>query len=247
MSFPTTRWTLLADATLNGDTAGREALANLCHAYRRPVLAFLKASGLPLEDAEDLTQAFLLKLVESRLWKRADRLKGRFRNFLLGTLRHVMDHHLRSQQALKRGRGVAPLSLEDFDDSSPEMMDDQSTSDSLFDREWALSLVDSTLKAVQAEFLARDQQREFELLRFYLPGTGVPPAYEEAAASLGLSLSALKAAIHRLRQRFRELLRQAVSVTVSAPHEVDEELRYLAKLLINHPEPGNSGPPNGNG
>jgi DNA-directed RNA polymerase specialized sigma24 family protein len=235
MTFPTTRWTLLAEATLDGDAAGREALGSLCGAYRRPVLAYLLSRGLPVEEAEDLTHDFFLKLMESRSWKRVDPDRGRFRSFLLGILHHVMGHALRSRQTGKRGGGVAVLSLDFFHENGVEFPVLEPAEASVFDREWALSLVAGAVREVGREFAGQGKAEEFDVLRQFLPGATGPITYEDAAAGLGLSVSALKSAIFRLRQRFRELLRTAVSITVSAPHEVDEELRYLGKLLINAP------------
>lgn len=232
MSFPTTRWTLLAEATLHGDPAGREALARICEKYRRPVMAHLEARGVGKDVAEDVSQDFFLKLVESRAWKRADQAKGRFRTFLLSILNHLMMHVVRDQHRQKRGGGMLPDSFDALLDDGHEFANADGEDAGVFDREWALTLVADAMVAVEAEFVQRGQQQEFALLRRFLPGQVEPPSYEDAAVELGLSLTAMKAAVHRLRQRFREVLRAAVARTVSAPHEVDEELRYLGTLLI---------------
>lgn len=240
MSFPTTRWTLLAEATLHGDAAGREALARMCEKYRRPVMRYLESRGVGKDEAEDVAQEFFLKLVESRAWKRADQARGRFRSFLLSILNHLMMHMARDQHRQKRGGGVLPDSFDALMDDGHEFADG-GDDEGVFDREWALTLVADAVVTVEAEHVMRGQQKEFALLRCFLPGPGQPPLYEDAAAELGLSLTALKAAVHRLRQRFREVLRAAVARTVSAPHEVDEELRYLGTLLIgaqNHSQQG---------
>lgn len=232
MAFPTTNWTLLAQASLNGDEAGRRALDALCTAYRRPVVAYLRSRGLAQEDAEDAAHDFLLKLVRSSLWKRADRLRGKFRTFLLAILSRLMLQQFRNQQREKRGGGMQAASLDDLatDDRSLAVEDPLPGGES-FDREWAFTLVSEAVSVVEQEFSARGQDAQFALLRRYLPGSGDPPPYEIAAAELSLSPPALKAAIHRLRQRFREVLRTLVARTVAAPHEVDDELRYLGTLL----------------
>jgi DNA-directed RNA polymerase specialized sigma24 family protein len=231
MAFPTTRWTLLAAATMNGDAKGRQALAALCGRYRRPVVIYLMSRGLDESEAEDVAQDFFLKLVESRAWRRAHQARGRFRTFLLSVLNHLMMHRARDEQRQKRGGGLLPESLDELRENGFEPSADDTPEAAVFDREWALTLVGDAVLLVEAEFVQRGQQQEFQILRGYLPGTGTLLSYEDAAARLGLSLSALKAAVHRLRQRFREVLRSAVARTVSAPHEVDEELRYLAALL----------------
>lgn len=232
MSFPTTRWTSIAEATLHGDMAGRAALAKICEKYRQPVRRFLEARGLNNSEAEDLTQDFFLKLVESRAWKKADQAKGRFRTFLLSILNNVLMHEWRRQRTQKRGGHVLSDSLDALIDDGLDFAQGDGESAEVFDREWALTLVADAILMVEAAFVQRGQQKEFALLRRFLPGPQQMPSYEDAAVELGLSLTALKAAVHRLRQRFREVLRAAVARTVSAPHEVDEELRYLGTLLI---------------
>jgi len=246
MSFPTTRWTLLAEATLHGDPEGRAGLARLCDKYRRPVVLFLASRGLTLDEADDAAQDFFLKLLESRIWKRADRNRGRFRTFLLAVLNNFLRHSARDGRRLKRGGGVTPISLETLEDHDVAL-DSPAEDAGVFDREWAQTLVADAMTDLELEYAGRGKGAEFALLRRYLPGPESPPRYEEAAAELGLSLTALKAAVHRLRQRFREMLRSSVARTVSAPHEVDEELRYLAMLLMDQPEaPRNFAPGTGN-
>lgn len=232
MAFPTTRWTLLAAATMNGDAAGREALAALCGRYRRPVVVYLRSRGLDEGEAEDAAQDFFLKLLESRTWRRADQARGRFRTFLLSVLNHLMQHRVRDGNRQKRGGGQMPESLEELREEGFEPESGAAPAALVFDREWALTLVTDAVAVVEAEHLQRGKSAEFEVLRGYLPGSGEMLPYEEAAVRTGLSVTALKAAVHRLRTRFREVLRTAVTRTVDAPHEVDEELRHLATLLM---------------
>ncbi len=241
MPFPTTHWTLLADATLDGDAAGREALGRLCESYRRPVLVFLRARGVAEGEAEDLVQDFFEHLLKGRLWKRAARERGRFRTFLLGVLRHVMRHAWRDERRLKRGGGMVRASLEELEREGREVAGGGIPDGEAFDREWALTLVAEALRQVEGEHLTAGRQAEYAVLRRFLPGAGEPPSYEAAAAELGVTVSALKSAIHRLRLHFRKVLRTAVAQTVGAPHEVDEELRHLARLLMraqNGAQPG---------
>ncbi len=232
MPFPPTNWTQLAGATLNGDAEGRRALDAMCAAYRAPVVAFLAARGLRNDELEDVVQDFFLKLLASRLWKRAQRERGKFRTFLLSILNNLMKQGVRDDHRQKRGGGVLPDSFDALLDDGHEFVDDSGAGAGEFDREWALTLVADAVVTVEREFAGRGQQREFELLRRFLPGAALTPSYDEAAVEMGLSMTALRAAVHRLRQRFREVLRSAVARTVSAPHEVDEELRYLGTLLI---------------
>lgn len=233
MSFPTTNWTHLAGATLHGDESGRDALARLCAAYRPPVVEYLTGRGLTHEQAEDYAQDFMVKLLESRAWKRADQSKGRFRNFLLGILNHLVQQSMRDNARQKRGGGIMTASLEAMSEEGVELTLPQDIAEVYcFDRAWAHSLVAQVLLEVEAEYVQRGQEREFSVVRVYLPGDQTPPSYEESAAVLGQTCTVLKSSIYRLRQRFRERLRQTVARTVSAPHEVDEELRYLGSLLM---------------
>lgn len=235
MAFPTTRWTLLAHATLHGDEAGRDALARMCEGYRRPVEMFLASRGYSAHETEDLAQEFFLRWLKSRAWKRADRLRGKFRTFMLGALNHLLAHEAEKKATMKRGGGQAVLSLDEdiFDVELP--VEAETSGGESFDRGWAVALVNCALAALRAEFVKREKAREFEVLRQFLPGCMCPPSLEEAAAGLGTNVNALKAALHRLRERFRELLRTEVAKTVSAPHEVEEELQYLRSLLLQVP------------
>ncbi|MBL9133066.1 MAG: sigma-70 family RNA polymerase sigma factor [Verrucomicrobiaceae bacterium] len=235
MAFPTTRWTLLAEATLHGDAAGREALARMCEDYRRPVMVYLLSRKLDAHEAEDAAQDFFLKLVESRVWRRADQAKGKFRTFLLSVLNHHMMQRVRNEHRLKRGGSQTTSSLDELQEAGFELLVVSSQEAAMFDREWALTLVADAVAQLESEFVRRGQKHEFQILNAFLPGASATLSYDAAATELETSLPALKASVHRLRQRFREILRSAVARTVGAPHEVDEELRYLGTLLT-HPQ-----------
>ena len=230
MIFPTTHWSVLAVATLDGDSSGRAALGKLCEDYHAPIRAHLRGRGFDEAQAADFTQEFFRELLASRAWKRADRARGRFRTFLLGTLMHVLNRERARQGAEKRGGGQALASLDELGDGAAlaEVAEEESTA---FDREWALRLMDAAMAAVERVFSGSEQ---WVVLVKFLPGAGAPPTYEEAAAQLGLSLPALKTAVHRVRQQFRAELRSAVARTVSAAHEIDDELSYLHRVLVAH-------------
>ncbi len=231
MPFPTTQWSLLAEASLSGDAEARGALARLCESYRPPVVAFLLQRGYPAGAAEDSTQEFFLRLLESRAWKRADRAQGRFRTFLLGTLMHVVGRVREREGAECRGGGVFIGSLDELGENGFEPAAAVEQGDQVFDREWAGQLMDAALAGVARPYLEGGREGEWQVISRFLPGAGATPGYEEAAAQLGLSLPALKTAVHRVRQRFREELRAGVARTVSAAHEIDEELAYLHRVL----------------
>lgn len=229
MNFPSTNWTQLRDATLNGDIRGQQALASMCAAYRSPVIGFLRARGYGTGVAEDLAHQLYLELLEKQSWRRADRAKGRFRTFLLGILMNVVGRERVRAGAEKRGSGVAPLSLDELESNGHEAPAREENWQ--FDRQWALGLVAGALAATESNIMDTGRGREWPVLVRFLPGSGAQPTYEEAMEELGMTLPAVKSAVNRVRQKFREELRRAVAVTVSAPHEIDEELAYLRDVL----------------
>lgn len=237
MVFPTTHWSLLAKASLNGDSTGRQALEELCRQYWRPLHEFARSRGYGEAEAQDLTQDFIVHLLEHSTFKRADRLRGRFRSFLLGSLVRFLADEYDRRHAQKRGQGAAHSSL-DFAEAN--LADPAQEPASAFDREWALVILERVLLALQHGHEAGGVER-FAVLRRFLPGSLEVPTYESAAAQLGLSLPAFKSEVHRLRQHFKEAVRQEVLATVSAPHEVEEELGYLQQVLMDKgSDPGGS-------
>ena len=217
----------MARATLDGETEGRAALDELCRRYWSPLRQFIRLRGYNEAEAEDLTQEFLLHLLEHATLHKADRMRGKFRTFLLGALVRFLGDERDRRQALKRGGGATHISLATAEEGSTS----QPAADAaIFDREWALTILENALRQVRQEFVG-DVNR-FEVLQRFLPGTLQTPSYEDAAAQLAISLPALKSEVHRLRQRFRILVRQEVAGTVSAPHEIDEEVDYLGNVLM---------------
>ncbi len=231
MSFPSTNWARIALATLNGDTSSRTALSKLCADYREPLVRFLCSRGHDRHASEDMVQEFFLRLLESQAWKRADQARGRFRTFLLGALMHVIDHVEEKADAAKRGGGVEHDSLDALTDEGFEHGAIAMEIERRFDSDWAFGLIKNAMNALADEFTTEGRGGEFAALRCFLPGAEMPPSYEELSAKLNQPVASLKTKVHRMRQRFRELLRAAVARTVSAPHEVDEELAYLRSLL----------------
>lgn len=223
---------MLAEATLHGDASGQASLARLCEQYRRPVVAYLRARGLGPEEVEDVAQDFFLKLLETRVWKRADPARGRFRTFMLAVLNNLLLHRVRHEARQKRGGNVETDSLDWLSEEGLEVAMPEPVDAAAFDREWALTLVHDAVATVAKEYERRRAGAEFAVLRQFLPGPTTPPSYETAAAELHTTETAMRTAVSRLRTKFREVLREAVSLTVNAPHEVDDELRYLAALLM---------------
>jgi RNA polymerase sigma-70 factor (ECF subfamily) len=212
---------------MSGETAGRQAMEDLCRRYWTPLYQFIRARGYTEPEAKDLTQEFLLHLLEHSTLQRADRMRGRFRSFLCGALVRFLGDASDKRRAQKRGGGVTHIEL----DSPVAERSAASTPDGLlFDREWALVILENGLRIVQQQFDTAPNQ--FAVLRQFLPGSVDVPSYEHAATELGLSLPALKSELHRLRQRFKAAVREEVAATVSAPHEIDAEMNHLQQVLM---------------
>jgi DNA-directed RNA polymerase specialized sigma24 family protein len=233
MEFPTTRWDDLAQASLCGDTAARQALDRFCQRYWEPVNAFLRWKGCNEADAADVTQDFFLNFIENRSWRRADPLRGSFRTFLLGALTHRLQKAHIHGARLKRGGGVAVVSLEavESENAATEFPTVAPADAAHFDRAWGLRLLAAALARTREVYAAGEKERLYEGLKPFLGLRRQPLSYEETAKALGLSLGAVKTEIHRLRQAFRAALRAEIAQTVSAPHEIDAELRHLRAVL----------------
>lgn len=214
----------------------RAALGELCESYWNPVFRFLRREGHPEDQARELTQEFFARLLQRHGFGHVDQLRGRFRSFLLGAVKHfladVRDHGNR----LKRGSGLPPVPLDTVSpsDSSPGIPPPPSTPgppDTYFDQQWAVNVMNRALAVVEAEYLKADRVAHFEALRPWLGGDEGPAGQLGVARRLGLSEGALRVAIHRLRRRFREQIRAEVAQTVPEFAEVDDELRYLVEVL----------------
>lgn len=232
--FAPTRWTLVLRA--QGNTReSQTALSELCEAYYQPVLRFLQREGRAEDEARELTHSFFAKLLE-RPQLHADPRKGRFRSYLLGTLKHFLANERKAANRHKRGSGINPDSLDAQDTTSrnPEPHDPRSNpDDTFFDRQWALTLMDRALTLVRNEFVASDKTTQFDTLKPWLVGDAQELKQSQAASQLGLSETAVKVAIHRLRKRFKQTLHNEIAQTIGANHDVDDELRYLAQILTN--------------
>ena len=222
-SFQTTRWTIVRQAASSTDPAARQALATLCESYWYPVYAFIRRSGKGSHDAEDLTQGFFARLLEKGILATANPARGKLRSFLLTCVRNfVADEHARDM-SLKRGAGVIvsfnPAWAEESYAAEPV---DNLTPDRLFQRRWALTLLDFSFQLLREELAAADKATLFDALRPFL-GFGPDPEkrYEEISASLGLPIGTLKNHVFRLRQRWRELIFEQVAMTLDEPTSED--------------------------
>ncbi|MEP6671162.1 MAG: RNA polymerase sigma factor [Chthoniobacter sp.] len=231
-SFQTTRWTTVRRAVGSDDAKAREALATLCAGYWYPIYAFVRRSGKGPHDAEDLTQGFILRLLEKGILADADPAKGKLRTFLLSCVRHFLsDDHDRAN-AQKRGAAVTSSfdAVQAEERYAIEPMDEL-TPDRLFQRRWALTLLDQTLQMLATEYGAQGKADMFAALRPFLGfGTGAVKSYEELSPELGVPIGTLKNLVFRLRERWRALLMEQVAATLDDP--TPEEIRAELSELI---------------
>jgi DNA-directed RNA polymerase specialized sigma24 family protein len=230
--FPTTSWSLIASA--GRDASGSaEALSTLCGAYWMPVYAFIRRKGYSREEAEDLSQAFFARVLEHGTLAEARRERGRFRSFLLVSVTHFLANEWDRSQAQKRGGNSITLSF-DFESGEETYHHEPShdlTPEALFARQWAMSLLDHVLGRQREECARRGQAAQFDLLKVFLTGDQDRGLYHASAGQLGMSDAAVRTAVHRLRQRYAELLREEIAATVIDPAQVEEEIRFLLAAL----------------
>jgi len=234
--FAPTRWTLVLRARGESNES-RAALSELCEAYYQPVLRFLRREGRDEDAARELAHDFFARVLGGGGFEGADPERGRFRSYLLGALKHFLADERAHAQRLKRGGGIAPISLEATagTDTSPGLQvadPGAANRDALFDREWALTIMDRALAELQNEFATAGKFGQFEALKPWLIGDASAPSQAEAARRLELTEGAVKVMIHRLRKRFRESVRTEIAQTLRDPGLVDEELGHLIEALI---------------
>ena len=229
--FPTTRWTLVVVASDPKRKEVRSALASLCENYWYPLYAYLRRRGYPTDQAQDLTQEFFIRVLEGRYLDRADPEKGRFRAFLLTSLKFFVADEEDRNRAQKRGGGaLLPLEFSSGEERYQREPAHDETPERIFERRWALSVLERVVEKLRDEFVRHGRPEHFERLKVFLLGHSDAP-YAALAHELNTSEGALKVAIHRLRKRYRELFRQEIANTVADPAEVESELRFLAAVL----------------
>jgi len=231
--FTTTHWSVVLAAGGGDSPEGVAALENLCRAYWYPLYAYVRRTGHEPHDAEDLTQEFFARLVSRNDLAQVRRERGKFRSFLLAALKHFLANEWRNAKRLKRGGGhtAVPIDTGNAETRYGGEPADNLTPDKIFERRWALTLLEQTLAQVRQEYSTAKRTEIFEALKVFLVGGTDLPTYAEIASSLGLREDTVKMTVHRLRKRYREILRQEVAHTVSSPAEIDEELRYLFAVL----------------
>jgi len=233
LSFETTRWSIIAAARGSDPEAAHAALSTLCETYWYPVYAFIRRWGADPDRARDLTQGFFASLLERRDIEQVQPERGRFRTFLLASAKHFVLNESARGRAMKRGGGVPLLSLA-FDEAEGRYQFepvDGTTPETLYERRWALTVLERVMATVQKKWQRAGRGAEFEVLKASLLGEGPPGGYAAAAQQLGTTEGAIKVAVHRLRRAFRNELRAAIGETVADPADVEEEVKYLERAL----------------
>ena len=233
--FQPTRWSLIGTLR-NGDSlAGGAAHATLCEGYWYPLYAYVRRRGHDADEARDLTQAFFAHIIEKNIFAQADRERGRLRTFLLTALQHFLRDEWRKGQKLKRGGGATPLSIDEAlaEERYAREPADAATPEVIFERRWALELLERTLLGLREEYAQAGKAGLFDILKLHLAPDGHEPSAEEAGTKLGMTAGAVRVAVSRLRARYRErLLREvAASLDVKTEAEVDEEIDALFRAL----------------
>lgn len=231
--FATTHWSVVLAA---GDASSPEAAAaleELCHGYWFPLYAYARRSGQDVPAAEDLTQEFFARLLQKDYLRVVDRRRGRFRWFLLTAFKCFLANEWDRERALKRGGGQRSIPLDGLTAEQRYQLEpaDRHSADLLFERRWAMTLLESARARLQAEFTNAGKIDRFNLLEGSLPGERVELTYAELGAKLGMSEGAVKTEVHRMKRRYAELMREEVARTVADPAEIDLELRHLIDVL----------------
>jgi DNA-directed RNA polymerase specialized sigma24 family protein len=231
--FATTRWSMVLTAADETSPRSADALSELCQTYWYPIYAFVRRKGCAHDAAQDLTQEFFARMLEKRYIDDVGPEKGKFRTFLLVCLKRFLANEWDKTQAQKRGGGKAPLSI-DFEDAEGRYSLEpghELTAQKVFERRWALTVLERSLASVAEEFARSGRGELFEALKVYLVGESGAPAYAEIASRLKMTEGAVKVAVHRLRERYRAALRREIAATVSSEAEVDQEIAELFAAL----------------
>jgi RNA polymerase sigma-70 factor (ECF subfamily) len=233
--FATTHWSLILTASEVESPAASDALSRLCKVYWYPLYAYVRRQGYNPDEAQDLTQEFFARLLAKNFLRTLDRQKGKFRSFLLAAMEHFLAKEWRDSRRLKRGGGQALISLDDTDAESRYQIEpaETMTAEKIYERRWALTLLEQAIQRLRGEFEAAGKHELFEVLQGFLSGDKTGISYAQAGLQLDMTEGAVKVAAHRMRQRYGELVRLEIANTVSVAEEVDDELRHLMAALSN--------------
>ena len=232
--FPQTRWSVVLAARDDSDAPRATAALNeICQAYWFPLYVYIRRRGHSAHDAEDLTQGYMAALIERDYLSQADRHKGKLRSFLLTTLKHFLSDEYTKATALKRGGGAPQISFDAAAAEERYAMEpaDEASPDRLFEKRWALTLLDNVLAGLRREYAQTGKEKLFDALQLFLAWNSGGDAYREVAARLDMKESAVRVAIFRLRRRYGEMLSAKVADTVTSEEDIAAELDYLFSLL----------------
>jgi RNA polymerase sigma factor (sigma-70 family) len=232
VAFTTTHWSVVLQA--QGDSpAAREALEKLCRTYWRPVYSFIRREGTGPEEAEDLTQSFFALLLQRRNFDAVRKEKGRLRSYLLISLKHFLVSEHRRAVTLKRGKGQQPVPLDELSGAERSDMEpaDHLTAERVYERRWALTLMEQVLRRLKSEYDTAGNTGLFDSLKQLLADEVEAPSRGEIAVRLGITENAVRQALHRLRHRYQLLLREEISHTVAIASDIEDELRHLIRVL----------------
>jgi RNA polymerase sigma-70 factor (ECF subfamily) len=231
--FATTHWSVVLAAGQGASADAQEALAALCQTYWYPLYAYVRRKGHQPDDAQDLTQEFFARLLERHYLQSADPERGRFRSFLLTAFKRFLSKERDRARTKRLGGGIRLLPL-DFEAGERRYTLEpphEVTAERIYEQRWALTLLDRVFVRLRDEFDQAGKQKQFNYLKVYLTGEAGKPSYQEAAAELGMTEGAVKVAVHRLRRRYRDSVREEIAQTVAGLEDVDEELRHLFAAL----------------
>ncbi|MEW6360435.1 MAG: sigma-70 family RNA polymerase sigma factor [Planctomycetota bacterium] len=227
--FATTRWSIVLAAGGESTPRAREALATLCQGYWFPLYAYVRRQGRNADEAQDLTQEFFARFLEKNYFRTLDPKKGKFRAYLLASMKHFLANEWDRVHAQKRGGGRAPIPL-DFDAAEGRYALEPThdlTAERIFERRWALTLLEQVLARLRQDFAEAGKEGLFNRLKEFLAADKKTIPYRQVAEELGMTEGAVKVAIHRLRKRYRERLRMEIAQTVADPSEIEDEIRFL--------------------
>lgn len=231
--FATTHWSVVLAAGQASSPNAQEALEKLCGTYWFPLYAYVRRKGHSPEDAQDLTQAFFAMFLKKNSLSQARRERGRFRSFLLISLQHFLAHEWEKARAAKRGGASRPLPWDQTSAESSYQLEAASelTPDKVFEKRWALALFQQALTRLHEEFTVSGKDELFEQLKGFLTEDSSDRGYAGVASRLSMSPSAVAVAVHRLRKRYGELVREELAHTVTSPDEIEDEMRHLISLM----------------
>ena len=233
--FTTTHWSVVLAARGTDSSVALQALERLCQTYWYPLYAFVRRQGYSAQDAEDLTQGFFERVLEKEYFTDVDQSKGRFRAFLLAALKHFLSESRKRERAIKRGGGKPMVCLDAQTAEERYRLEptDTMTPDRLYDRRWALTVVENAVVRLRQEYAAAGKGELYENLKSQLPGAAEGLSHAEVGCRLGKSESAIKTEALRLRRRLADFVRAEIQQTVAGVADIDEEVRYLSEVLLN--------------